>query len=95
MRAEGEMKAVEIRSKADADRTRKISEAQRDSQKLRGEGDKIAIQVMADAMNKDPQFYSYYRTLEAYRTSLRSDNTSYLLSPDSKFFEVFGKPADR
>lgn len=95
LRAEGEMKAVEIRSKADADRTRKISEAQRDSQKLRGEGDKIAIQVMADAMNKDPQFYSYYRTLEAYRTALKSDNTSYILSPDSKFFKVFGEPAER
>jgi modulator of FtsH protease HflC len=95
LRAEGDMKAVEIRSKADADRTRKISEAQRDAQKLRGEGDKIAIQVMADAMNKDPQFYSYYRTLEAYRTALKSDNTSYLLSPDSKFFDVFGKAAER
>lgn len=95
LRAEGEMKAVEIRSKADADRTRKISEAQRDAQKLRGEGDKIAIQVMADAMNKDPQFYSYYRTLEAYRSALKSDNTSYVLSPDSKFFDVFGKPTER
>lgn len=95
LRAEGEMKAVEIRSRADADRTRKISEAQRDAQKLRGEGDKIAIQVMADAMNKDPQFYSYYRTLEAYRSALKSDNTSYVLSPDSKFFDVFGKPTER
>lgn len=91
LRAEGEMKAVEIRSKADAERTRKISEAQRDAQKLRGEGDKIAIQVMADAMNKDPQFYSYYRTLEAYRTALKSDNTSYLLAPDSPFLKVFGE----
>lgn len=95
LRAEGEMKAVEIRSKADADRTRKVSEAQRDAQKLRGEGDKIAIQVMADAMNKDPQFYNYYRTLEAYRTSLKSENTSYVLSPDSKFFKVFGEPTER
>jgi membrane protease subunit HflC len=91
LRAEGEMKAVETRSKADADRTRKISEAQRDSQKLRGEGDKAAIQIMADAMNKDPQFYNYYRTLEAYRTALKSDNTSYVLSPDSPFFKVFGE----
>jgi membrane protease subunit HflC len=46
---------------------------------------------MADAMNKDPQFYNYYRTLEAYRTALKSDNTSYVLSPDSPFFKVFGE----
>lgn len=89
LRAEGEMKAVEIRAKADGERTRKISEAQRDSQKLRGEGDQAAIRIMADAMNKDPQFYNFYRTLEAYRTGLKSDNTSYILSPDSPFFKMF------
>ncbi len=89
LRAEGEMKSLEIRSKAEGERTRKISEAQRDSQKLRGEGDKLAIQVMADAMNKDPQFYNFYRTLEAYRTALKPDSTSYMLAPDSPFFKTF------
>jgi modulator of FtsH protease HflC len=88
LRAEGEMKALEIRAKADGDRTRKLSEAQRDSQKLRGEGDQQAIRIMGEAMNKDPQFFSFYRTLEAYRNSLKSENTSYILSPDSEFFRV-------
>jgi len=90
LRAEGEMKALETRAKADADKTRKISEAQRDSQKLRGEGDQTAIRIMAEAMNKDPQFYSFYRTLEAYRTALKPEGTSYVLSPESAFFKLFG-----
>jgi membrane protease subunit HflC len=92
LRAEGEMKALEISSKADGDRTRKISEAQRDSQKVRGEGDLTAIKLMADAMNKDPQFYSFYRSLEAYRNALKSDNTTYFLAPDSAFFKYFSDP---
>lgn len=92
LRAEGEMKALEITSKADGDRTRKISEAQRDSQKVRGEGDLTAIKLMADAMNKDPQFYSFYRSLEAYRNALKSDNTTYVLAPDSAFFKYFSDP---
>ncbi len=90
LRAEGEMRALEITSKADGDRTRKISEAQRDAQKIRGEGDMSAIKVMADAMNRDPQFYSFYRSLEAYRTALKPDNTTYLLTQDSAFFKHFG-----
>ncbi|MGB4101133.1 MAG: protease modulator HflC [Alphaproteobacteria bacterium] len=92
LRAEGEMKSLEITSKADGDRTRKISEAQRDAQKVRGEGDMTAIKVMADAMNRDPEFYSFYRSLEAYRTALKPDNTTYFLAQDSAFFKFFGSP---
>lgn len=89
LRAEGEMKSLEIRAKADGDRTRKLSGAERDSQKLRGEGDQDAIKIMADAMNRDPQFYSFYRSLEAYRNGLNSGNTTYILAPSSEFFKFF------
>ncbi|MEJ0063515.1 MAG: protease modulator HflC [Alphaproteobacteria bacterium] len=91
LRAEGEMKSLEIRAKADGDRTRTLSQSQREAQKLRGDGDKEAIKIMGDAMGKDPQFYSFYRTLEAYRTALKTENTSYVLAPDGEFFKLFGQ----
>jgi membrane protease subunit HflC len=88
-RAEGREQALEIRSMADKDRTVIISEATRDSQILRGEGDKTAISTYAKSFGQDPQFYAFYRSLEAYRSSLAKPDTTMILSPDSEFFKYF------
>ncbi|NCC22273.1 MAG: protease modulator HflC [Alphaproteobacteria bacterium] len=89
-RAKGEERALEIRSTAEKERTVILAEARRDSQVLRGEGDEQAIRIYTSAFNKDPDFYAFIRSLEAYRNSLGSD-TQLILSPDSEFFRYFGK----
>jgi membrane protease subunit HflC len=94
-RAEGEEKAQAIRSEADRERIVLVSEATRQSQILRGEGDKEAIGIYAQAFGKDPQFFSFYRSMEAYRNTLTPNGTSFLLSPDSAFFRYFNSPNAR
>ncbi len=88
-RAEGEQVGLEIRSEADKDRTIILSAAQRDAQVLRGEGDREAIAIYAKAFSKDPKFYKFYRSLEAYRKSLANAETTLVLTPDSQFFKPF------
>ena len=88
-RAEGEQIGLEIRSTSDKDRTIILSEAQRDAQILRGEGDKEAIGIYAEAFSKDPKFYKFYRSLEAYRKSLANADTTLVLTPDNEFFKSF------
>lgn len=88
-RAEGEQLSIEIRSKADKDRTVLLAEARRDAQILRGEGDRKAIEIYGQAFGKDPKFYSFYRSLEAYKTSLGNPETTLLLTPDSDFLKYF------
>lgn len=88
-RAEGEQIGLEVRSEADKERTVLLSAAQRDSQILRGEGDMEAIKIYADAFSKDPQFYKFYRSLEAYRKSLANADTTLVLTPDNDFFKSF------
>jgi membrane protease subunit HflC len=88
-RAEGEQLSLEIKSKADKERTILLAEAQRESETLRGEGDKTAIGVYGKAFSQDPEFYAFYRSLEAYRTSLANKDTTLLLSPDSDFLKYF------
>lgn len=89
-RAQGSEQAQQIRSRAERERTVILAEAQRDAQILRGEGDNQAIRILADAASRNPEFYQFYRSLEAYREALRQDNTSMVLSPDSEFFRFFG-----
>lgn len=88
-RAEGEQLSLEIKSKADKERTILLAEAQRDAETLRGEGDKTAIEIYGKAFNQDPKFYAFYRSLEAYRKSLANSDTTLLLSPDSDFMKYF------
>ena len=92
-RAEGDQKSQEIRATADAERTVIISQAEKDSQDIRGEGDRKAIEIYADAAKMDPEFYVFYRSLQAYRKALGGDTTTYVLSPDSEFFRYFGDTA--
>jgi membrane protease subunit HflC len=89
IRARGDEEAITITSKAERDRTVIIAEATRDSQKLRGEGDAFAAKTYADAYNKDAEFYAFYRSMEVYKNSMKNDDTSMILSPDSEFFKYF------
>lgn len=86
IRATGQQQAVQIVAEADRQATVILATAQGDAEKLKGEGDHKALEVMADAASKDSQFFAFWRSLTAYREALRSENTSFVLSPDSEFF---------
>lgn len=88
-RAQGEEKALEIRSTANKEREILLAEAQREAQIIRGEGDEIAIKTYADAFNKDKEFYGFFRSMEAYRKTLATPDTRLILSPESEFFKHF------
>ncbi|MGE3769377.1 MAG: protease modulator HflC [Bdellovibrionales bacterium] len=94
-RAEGQETAASIRSEADKERTTLLSEAKRDADIIRGEGEKIALDTLAAATGRDPGFYAFYRSLEAYRNSLGKDSTTMVISPDSDFFKYFEKGPGR
>ena len=85
LRAEGAENAEQIRAGADRERTVILAEAYRDAEILRGEGDALAAKIYADAFTKDPEFYSFYRSIEAYRQSLGTDSDVLVLSPESDF----------
>ncbi len=88
-RAQGSEQAQQIRSRAERERTVILAEAQRDSQVLRGEGDNQAIRILAESAGKNPEFYAFYRSLEAYKVAMKGENTQMVLSPDSEFFRYF------
>lgn len=89
-RAQGQEQAQQIRSRAERERTVLLAEAQRDAQVLRGEGDNQALRTIGEATKGDPQFYAFYRSLEAYRKAMSRDDTTLILSPSSPFFRFFG-----
>jgi membrane protease subunit HflC len=86
-RAEGEEQARTIRSAADRDAQILVAEARKDSEIQRGEGDALAVQIYADAYDRDPEFYELSRTLQAYRETI-GEGTTLVLSPDSEFFRL-------
>lgn len=90
-RAQGQELAQRIRATAEKERTVLIAEAEKQAQQLRGQGDEQAITIYANAFKKDPDFYAFYRSLEAYRKSLADPDTTLVLSPDSEFFQYFSK----
>ncbi len=94
-RAQGQQQAQQIRAKADKERTIILAEAEKQSQIIRGNGDKQAIAIWNNAAGQDPQFYAFYRSLEAYRNSLANGDTSLILAPDSEFFKFFGQSMGR
>ncbi len=88
-RAKGEERALEIRSTADKERTVIIAEAQREAERTKGQGDERAIKIYADAFNVDKEFYSFFRSMQAYQNTLANPETRLILSPDSDFFRYF------
>ena len=91
-RARGDKESITIRADADRQRTVISAEAYRDAQKLRGAGDAAAAEIYAEAYNADPEFYNFYRSLDAYKSSFNSKNDILLLKPDSEFFKYFVAP---
>ncbi len=87
-RSEGEEVAIRIRAEADKERTIILAEAKRKSQELKGEGDALATKIYAEAFQKDPDFFEFIRTMEAYKESLGAE-TLMVISPDSEFFKYF------
>lgn len=86
-RAEGEEKALEIRSNANRERVEILAEARRKAETLRGEGDATAANIYADAFNRDKDFFEFYRSMQAYRKALKQDDTTMILSPKSEFLK--------
>ena len=91
-RAQGDQRRQEIKAKADRDVTVLIAEAQSKAEQTRGEGDAERNRIFADAFGRDPDFFSFYRTMQAYEAGLKSNDTRMLLRPDSDFFRYFGDP---
>ncbi len=94
-RALGEERALEIRSTADKERAIILAEAAREAQVTRGEGDKEAIKLYAEAFNKDKDFYGFMRSMEAYKATMADPDTRLILSPNSDFFRYFRDRAGR
>lgn len=90
-RAQGAEIAQKIRSTADKDVTVILAEANKKSEIMKGEGDGLRNKIFADAFGKDPQFFGFYRAMQAYEKALIGGETSLVLSPDSEFFKFFGK----
>ena len=88
-RAEGAEAAQTVRANADRERTVIIAEAQRDAQKVRGDGDAQSIRIYADAFGQDKEFFAFWRSMAAYRDALTGHGTSFVLTPDTGFFRFF------
>lgn len=86
LRAEGEEEWLRIQAEADREVTVILAEAYRDAERLRGEGDAGAAEIYARAYSQDPEFYSFYRSMDAYRASIGGDQDVLVLNPDSDFF---------
>ena len=90
-RAKGAEMAVTITSTADKEVTVILANANKQSEIMKGEGDGKRNKIFADAFGKDPDFFSFYRAMQAYEKALIGGDTSLILSPDSDFFKFFGK----
>ena len=90
IRSEGEATKTRMNAETDREVTVKIAEARRQSEIIRGEGDAERNRVFAEAFEQDPEFFSFYRSMQAYAKSLASQGTTMVLNPDSEFFKYFG-----
>jgi len=88
-RGEGAEAAQTVRANAERERTVLLAEAQRDAQRVRGDGDAQAVKIYADAFGQDKEFFAFYRSLQAYRDSLNGRDTSFVLTPEGNFFRFF------
>ena len=94
-RAQGGQKAQEIRSRADREATVIIADANSQAEQVRGEGDGERNRLFAEAYGKDVDFFAFYRSMTAYENSMKSNDTRFLLRPDSEFFRYFANPAGK
>ena len=89
LRSTGSAESEKIRADADRQRTVILAEAYRDAEKIRGEGDAKASQIYAQAFGQNPEFYKFYRSLEAYRASFKDRHDVLVVDPNSEFFKYF------
>ena len=89
-RAKGAEMAVTITSTADKEVTVILADAQKQSEIMKGEGDGERNKIFADAFGQDPEFFAFYRSMQAYGKAFNAGETSMILSPDSEFFKFFG-----
>lgn len=94
-RGEGDRESQIIKSESERERTEILAKAAADAQRIRGEADATAAALYASAYNKNPEFYAFYRSLEAYAKSLGTTGDVIVLSPDSEFFRYLKSPASQ
>jgi membrane protease subunit HflC len=92
-RAQGAAEANRIKATADREATVILAEATRKGEIMRGEGDAERNRIFADAFGRDPDFFGFYRSMQAYEQGMKSADTRMLLSPDSEFFRYFNNPS--
>jgi membrane protease subunit HflC len=92
LRSTGAAESEKIRADADRQRTVILAEAYRDAERIRGEGDAKASQIYAQAFGQNPEFFKFYRSLEAYRASFRNRSDMLVVDPNSEFFKYFRNP---
>jgi len=90
IRAEGAESAQRIRANAERERTVLVANAKKDAEILRGNGDAEKNRIFAKAFGQDPDFFAFYRSMQAYREAISDDDTTMILSPESDFFRYFG-----
>jgi membrane protease subunit HflC len=95
IRAQGAEQGQRTRARADRDVTVLVADATSKSEQIRGEGDGTRNRIFADAFGKDPDFFGFYRSMQAYEAGLKSGDTRLLLSPDSDFFRYFNSSSGR
>ena len=94
-RANGSQRKQEIQARADRDVTVLLADAQARGDTIRGEGEAERNRIFADAFGKDPDFFAFYRSMQAYESGLRHNDTRMVLKPDSEFFRYFADPAGK
>jgi len=93
LRSQGFSEGEKIRAEADREREVIVAQAYRDAQRVKGEGDAKAAAIYARAFNENPEFYDFYRSLDAYRASFKNKSDVLVLDPNSEFFKYFRNPA--
>lgn len=91
IRANGAEEAQKIKAEADKQKIIILAEAKKESDLIRGQGEAEASKIYASSFGRDPEFADFYRSMNAYKNSLKSDKTKMIISPDSEFFKYFGK----
>jgi membrane protease subunit HflC len=95
LRAEGQREAVTLRAEAERKRTEIIANAERDALEVRGKADAEATGIYAKSYAKNPEFYSFYRSLQAYERSLGKDGDILVVGPEGEFFKYLKDPAGK
>lgn len=95
LRAEGDENAEKLKAEADRQRTEILSQAYREAEMIRGEGDARSTEVYARAYSRNAEFYSFYRSLQAYRQSIGTDSDVLVIAPDGEFFKYLKRPERR